>query len=292
MTALTTTQTYPRPAGRCGKTTASPLQPATTDFPNGVKEEYYYYGPYSWYISPNDYVEYVSADTNNYKLAKKTLYYLDRTDPKGRISKIESPAGGYTQYSDFDPSTNQPRTVTHYHGLDAGNNPILHSILYTYNSKGMTTSVKDAKNNFANIVYDPNNYVDVQSITNGQGTISFTWNTGHDITSITDRMSITTAMTYNAYGQMETIIQAQGTPVQTTTELVYDPTTKNLTNIKKNSNILNSFTYDTIGRVQTQTDAAGITLSYEYNNLDKVTKVTYPDNKFQLFTYSTIYKYH
>ena len=39
-----------------------------------------------------------------------------------------------------------------------------------------------------------------------------------------------------------------------------------------------TFTYDDYGRRRTVTDAAGLTLTYDYDALDRVTQVTYPDS--------------
>lgn len=50
-----------------------------------------------------------------------------------------------------------------------------------------------------------------------------------------------------------------------------------------------SLTYDSKGRVWTQTDATGITTTLEYNNLDKVTKVIFPDSKFIQINRSTLH---
>ena len=195
---------------------------------------------------------------------------------KGRINKIEGPGGGYTQYSDFDAATNQPKTVTHYHGTDASSNTILHSIFYTYNPSGMPLTITDARTKTTTFEYYVNNTDLKKVIKPGllpRDYIEFTYNGNtHDIATITDRMGVTTEFGYdNSTGQLEMITQAQGTAIQAVTELTYDPAAKTLMNVKRNGNVLTSFTYDTVGRVQTQTDSKGITLSYDYDNLDRLT---------------------
>ena len=271
---LTNTALYPAPDQPMGNyyriTITNPLED---------KEEYYYYGPYTWYVSPRDYVAYVDANTNNYMTAAKTKHYLDRSKAKGLISKIVYPEGGYVEYGSFD-SNGKPQTKTDYHGLDAGSNPITHTEHYSYNSNGLITSYTDAKNNtnnILNIAYYPNN-IDIHTVSNGLGTITYTYNGDtHDVKTITDRLTNLSELTYNSYGQLTKVEEAKGTEIQRTIDLVYDGTSHNLTDIKTGNNTLTHFTYDTIGRAGTKTDATGLTLGYNYNNLDQVTKVLYPD---------------
>jgi RHS repeat-associated protein len=49
-----------------------------------------------------------------------------------------------------------------------------------------------------------------------------------------------------------------------------------------------SATYDTYGRVRTMTDVSGYTTTYDYDNLDRVTRITYPDGTFGQFTYDRL----
>ena len=44
-------------------------------------------------------------------------------------------------------------------------------------------------------------------------------------------------------------------------------------------------TYDTVGRVRTATDATGLTLTYDYNDLNHITRITFPDAKFIQYSY-------
>ena len=49
---------------------------------------------------------------------------------------------------------------------------------------------------------------------------------------------------------------------------------------------LGGFTYDEVGRVKTVTDATGLTVGYDYNNLDNITKVSYPDGTAETTEYT------
>jgi len=49
-----------------------------------------------------------------------------------------------------------------------------------------------------------------------------------------------------------------------------------------------SFTYDSHGRVSTRTDESGYTLTFDYDPLDRVIKITYPDATFDQFSYTLL----
>ncbi len=239
--------------------------------PLGGKEEYFYYGgsgTYSWYISPRDYIEWQSQSVNNFRVnTPRTYHYLSRSYPKGKISKIQYPEGGYTAYQ-YDTTTGKPTMITDYHG---------HITHFTYNSNGLVTSFADARGKTTTTNYYSNN-IDVDTIVNGLGTIKFIYNGNtHDVASITDRLNNVTVYGHNSYGQLTSATEAQGTAVERTTELVYDTDTHNLTDIKRGGNTLTNFMHDPVGRVKTVTDAAGLTLAYAYNNLNQITNILYPD---------------
>lgn len=47
-----------------------------------------------------------------------------------------------------------------------------------------------------------------------------------------------------------------------------------------------TYTYGSAGRVRTMTDSQGYTLTHDYDNLDRVRVVTYPDVAFEQFEYA------
>lgn len=283
----TINRTDPYPAS--GETLGEGYRITITD-PMGNKEEYYSLGTYSWYVSPRDYVPYKSADDNNYKKAKKTLYFLTESKDTGKISKIVYPEGGYTKFMDHNSVSGEPETIIHSHGGGA-----THTETYTYTANGLVETSTDAKGNKTTYIYYPNN-IDVQEVrydlcsTPEDDNIllrSFTYNGDtHDIATSTDRYGTVTEFIYKPNGQIDKITGAKGTDVEMTTEMVYDAGTYELVNIKKGGSVAESFTYDDKGRVWTRTDDKGIVLTYEYNNLDKVKKITSPDTRFETTTYS------
>uniref|UniRef100_UPI004056DD9B RHS repeat-associated core domain-containing protein n=1 Tax=Candidatus Electronema sp. TaxID=2698783 RepID=UPI004056DD9B len=250
----------------------------TVTNPKEGKEEYYYdgYHGYSWMVSPRNYIALQSGEINNYSIeTPKTKYYFAYTNGRrGEIDSIYYPEGNSVRYG-YDSTTGERTSVSDGAGS---------TVQYTYNDMGLVTSITDAKGEVTNLTYAANN-VDLTEITNGLGTVKMTWNSQHDLLSVTDRLNVTTAFTYNDKGQRTSVTEAQGTSLETRVDYAYDPATFKLTQVAKSGNVLASYTYDTIGRTTTATDAAGLTLTYDYNDLNHITKITYPDGKFSSATY-------
>ncbi|MCP4351614.1 MAG: hypothetical protein GY795_39620 [Desulfobacterales bacterium] len=246
------------------------------------KEEYFYYGGfddhadgYSWYVSPRDYITWQSQEINNFRLdTPKTRYFFTESDSgQGEeISRILYPEGGYIKYG-YDAEGNRT-SVTDSKG---------YAIAYTHNDMGRVTSVTDAKNIATDYIYADNG-IDLKEIRNKLGTIYMDYNHAHDLTSVTDRRPAKTGFDYNSSGQMTLKTEAKGV-LDIVTEYIYDES-HHLREIKKDSKTVASYTYDNVGRVRTHTDATGLTLTYDYNDLNMTTKITHPDSKFVSYSYS------
>lgn len=256
--------------------------------PIGGKEEYFYDGAstYTWYISPINYIPWESYSINNYESdTPKTKYYFSQTSTgRGNIREIRYPEGGYVLYN-YDSNGNRT-------GIEDSHS---HKTRYTYNDLGRITSITDANGITTNMTYDTND-VDLLEIQDGLGTITMTYNGMHDVALITDRLGNKTEFTYNSFGQIESRTDAKdilGLEV-VTAYTYYDSSHASkylFKEIIKDSKTLESFTYDTTGRVKDHTDTTGLTLTYDYNNLDNITKITYPDTKFISYTYSSCCPY-
>jgi RHS repeat-associated protein len=117
-----------------------------------------------------------------------------------------------------------------------------------------------------------------------------TYNLSHQPLSITDAGSNTMTYTYTAEGQIETILTPQraGISETRTTTYAYDedgyldsvagPATGDTT----------SYTYDSYGRTRTATDSDGYSVTFDYDALDRETKVTYPDTTYQETLYERL----
>ncbi|MEW6657080.1 MAG: RHS repeat-associated core domain-containing protein [Thermodesulfobacteriota bacterium] len=242
----------------------------------GNKEEYHYngYSGYSWQVTPRNFVNYVSSSQNNY-FSAKTKYYSTTAGNLGFISSISWPLDGWSSYS-YDNAGNPTRV---YNGKG--------TTYYSYNNLGRVTSTTNPLSYTINTTYAGNN-VDPILIKDDLGEVKLTYNNAHQVTAVTDRLGNVTTFDYNGYGQLTSSNDAVGT----VTHYFYD-TAHNLVEIRQGhartraAQRLHSYTYDALDRVRTYTDPTGLTVTYDYNNLDQVTRITYQDGKFKSFQYSS-----
>ncbi|MFZ5453880.1 MAG: RHS repeat-associated core domain-containing protein [Thermodesulfobacteriota bacterium] len=262
---------YPAPGG----TMWEDFRVTVTD-PFGNKEEYHYDGNliYGWYVSPNNYVNYVSYEASNVN-TPKTRYYYITSNYQGYIASKRLPlSDGY--YFGYDSYGNRTY-VSDYHGYKS----------YTYNNMSLPTSITASLSYTANMTYASNN-VDLISTQDDLGQIKLTYNNTHEVTSLTDRLGNVTTFAYNDYGQLISSTDAAGA----VTNYLYDAYHR-LVEVRQGrhrtraAQRVQSYTYDALDRVRTYTDATGLTVTYDYNDLDQATRITYPDGKFRSFQYST-----
>jgi RHS repeat-associated protein len=173
---------------------------------------------------------------------------------------------------------------------------------YQYNARGRKTKEIDPLLPETVYVYGNNNTPDANPTT-GDGIdllqvkrkrgvgyellASYTYNDKHQPLTITDARGVVTTYSYNAAGQVQTVTTppAQGHSQGATTSFTYDPNGY-LTQVSGPvAGASTSFTYDGYGRRRTVTDPAGLTMTYDYDALDRVTKVTYPDATFEETSY-------
>jgi YD repeat-containing protein len=96
-------------------------------------------------------------------------------------------------------------------------------------------------------------------------TTSYAWNSRGQLTSVTNALSETIEYTYDADGYLKFINPAlSGTADQI------------------------ALTYDSAGRVGTRSQW-GYTQTYEYDNLDRITKITYPDSTTEQVIYEALH---
>lgn len=244
----------------------------TATDPAGNKQEYYYdgYSGYSWYVAPRDYVSCGDGGTNNYTSAPKTKYTMTRVGQFSEISSITYPGGGTVTYG-YDTKGNRTSI------RDANN----HTTTLAYNDLGRVSAIADPKGTVTQFIYAENG-VDLLEIKNGLGSALHTYNNTHDLTSIQDRTGNPPwTFAYNTSGQMTSATD----PLGVVTEYLYDAG-RQLVQVKRNGSITNTLTHDAVGRTANRTDATGLTLSYQYNGLNHLTKVTYPDGKYVEYTYA------
>ena len=145
---------------------------------------------------------------------------------------------------------------------------------YTYNAQGRLKTVTDPKGHLTTINYAANG-LDATSVTDALNNVQngTVYDAYHQPIQVTNALSQSSSATYTAWGALATTTDAAGK----VTTYSYDATSKKLVSVSRNGATLSSYLYDAMGRVAQVTDAAGLSVSYAYNNLDKVTRVSYPD---------------
>jgi RHS repeat-associated protein len=163
---------------------------------------------------------------------------------------------------------------------------------FEYNALGnVTTTTDPVERKFTN-VYDANG-IDLLERRQTRGTnnellASFTYNAQHLPLTSTDASGQTATTTYNSRGQ---VLASQNPKFETTT-YAYGGTVPDgyLASITSppfdNVSAVTAFTYDTAHRVLTSTDSDQYMLIFEYDNLDRPTKTTYPDGTTQESKYT------
>jgi RHS repeat-associated protein len=248
--------------------------------PENQKEEYYYVGtgtfingemvPYSWYVDKKNYVDYVSNTRNNSisTVAKTTFVHNQTIDGKGKITQVTYPDGD-SEHLAYDSTTGLPTQI-----IDARDK----ATTFTYNSQLQIKTVTNPRNYTTTYNYAANG-LDLESVTNAlnQTPATISYNAKHQPTQVSNALGETSTLTYTNWGAVETVTE----PGNHVTTYNYDPTTKRLSSVTQDGVTVASFTYDEIGRVKTATDVSNFTVGYEYNNLDQLTKTTYPDGTFE-----------
>ncbi len=169
----------------------------------------------------------------------------------------------------------------------------------TYNPLGKPLTVKDPTGyRVTTYTYAANN-IDVLTVKQGANLIATfaNYTAQHKPQSYTDAAGKLWNYAYNAAGQ--TIYATD--PLNATRFWEYDslgrvtrttvPTTVAFASVvygTTNTSVptATSYTYDAFDRVRTKTDAAGYVLTYDYDALDHVTRITYPDASHDDYDYT------
>jgi RHS repeat-associated protein len=158
----------------------------------------------------------------------------------------------------------------------------------TYNANGYVTQSIDPVGRETDSVYAANGQDVIQTTQKNSASneqlFAATYNTIHLPLTTTDAAGQTTTTTYNAFGQPLTIAN----PKSEVTTMVYDGNGYLQTVTGAIPGSTTTYTYDTAGRVQTVTDSEGYTVTNAYDNLDRLTKQTFPDATFRQTVYDRL----
>lgn len=164
--------------------------------------------------------------------------------------------------------------------------------LYThgYNGFGNVTNTVDPLGRTFSYFYASNgiDLLEARMTRAGKNELLFgaTYNAQHLPLTTVDAAGQTNRFTYNARGQLLT----ETNPKNETTSYTYD-TNGYLTAIDgplPATNDTVTTTYDSFARPRTRTDESGYTLTVDYDAMDRVTRITYPDSTFEQMTYDRL----
>jgi RHS repeat-associated protein len=163
------------------------------------------------------------------------------------------------------------------------------------NSLGKTTRTTDPVGRVMRYTYDTNQIdlleIRQQTGANNELLRKFTYNGLHEPLTDTDAAGQATTYSYNAQGQVLTRTNAKN---ETTTYAYGDGGAghplayiRSITSPPFNGNSATSvFDYDSFNRLRVVTDSDGYAVTTDYDNLDRKTKVTYPDATYEEFRYT------
>jgi RHS repeat-associated protein len=161
---------------------------------------------------------------------------------------------------------------------------------YGYNAFGLLTNSIDPIGRTFSYLYGTNG-IDLLEIRqtragNNELLARITYNSQHEPLSVVDAAGQTNTFTYNDRGQQLTITNPKGD----TTTYSYDPDGYLLTadGQQPGTNDLLKATYDFFGHVRTLTDVSGYTITFDYDAMDRITKITHSDSTFEQFIYDRL----
>jgi RHS repeat-associated protein len=221
------------------------------------------------------------------------LHSADMQSPVGILESVKQPLEGRVWYAYAGQSSGNGPIVVGVSGnpthigrvLDDGSTQLY---TYEYNAFGKVTKKIDPVGRTFSYSYAENgiDLLEVRQTRGGRNELlsQMSYNTQHRPLTATDAAGQTARFTYNTRGQVLTNTNAKND----TTVHVYDPAGRLMSVDGPLSGASTVFTFDSVGRVHTKTDESGYTLTFDHDDLDRVTKITFPDGTFDEFTYTRL----
>ncbi len=221
------------------------------------------------------------------------LHALTSSTSSGVLESIKEPlerrvwfsyAGQITPYAAVG-SDDQPTKIGRV--LDDGSTQLY---TYAYNGFGNVINSIDPIGRELSYVYATNG-VDLLEVRQTRGANNellarATYDSQHRPLTMTGADGQTTTNTYNARGQLLTTSNPKGE----TTAMTYD-VDGYLTAVDgplPGTNDMVTATYDVFGRTRTVIDESGYTLTFDYDAMDRLTRVTFPDATFSQYAYNRL----
>jgi RHS repeat-associated protein len=183
-------------------------------------------------------------------------------DTKGNLNKITYADGSFQQFS-VDAGGNVTSTVNR-----RGNN-----IGYTYDTSGLLTKKQYADGSNTTYAYDPKG--NLTGVTDASGTIAMQYDTANQLTKITYPTGRSLTYTYNAAGQRTKLVSGNTiVPADVyTTNYTYDTVGRLKTLTNATGQAIISYDYDTAGRLTKETNGNGTYTTYEYDQQSQIAKL-------------------
>jgi RHS repeat-associated protein len=117
-----------------------------------------------------------------------------------------------------------------------------------------------------------------------------TYNSAHRPLTVTDAAGQTTTYTYTGDDQLETVTTPQRAGITENRTTTYDQDEDGYLESVTGpaTGATTSYTYDSYGRTRTVTDSEGYTMTFDYDTMDRQTKVTYPDSTYEETLYERL----
>jgi len=259
--------------------TATGVTNASLDFANT-----FYWDKKAMSVAPGDYTK--AKITHWLYNADGSVSGIASSEKQSLENRVWYTYAGQSDYQHAGPSAN-PSQVARVLGDSS-----TQLAQFEYNAIGMTTKTTDPLGRVLSYVY-ATNLIDLLEIRQTTGTNNellrkFTYNSLHEPLTDTDAAAQVTTYTYNTQGQMLTRKNAKNE----ITTLAYGGTVpagylQSITSPPFNSvSAVTTLSYDSLKRVRTVTDSDNYAVTTDYDNLDRKTKVTYPDTTFEQFLYT------
>jgi RHS repeat-associated protein len=201
-------------------------------------------------------------------------------DASGNVVKVTDAKGNVTT-----------RTYDTRNNLISETNPEGKTASYTYDAAGNRLTETDVLGNVTRFTYNSRNQVLTVTDARGNQTVN-TYDAKGNLTSVKDELGGTTVTTYDDKGQPTSVTDQ----LNRKTLYEYDGA-GNLTKQTDAAGNVTTLTYDANGNRLTETFTRNIggsietlTTTYQYDHLNRVVKVTYPDNSTTETVYNSIGK--
>ena len=226
---------------------------------------------------------------------------ISSTDPFGNVTQFQYDSSGNLT-AEIDPEGNVTRFIydelNRLVGTEAADGSTETRV---YDLVGNLSQVVDGLDNATNFEYDANGNL-LQVLDSTGATTTYEYNANDQLVRQIDALGRTTEYRYDENGRQIAKVYPDGTVktrtfdavnrVATVTDASGDTTTittdgnGNVTQREFEDGSSESFTYTPTGNLETSTNAAGTT-SYQYDSLDRLVSVTYPDDSTVSYQYDS-----